>query len=74
MSKFKPKSVIVLKRGKPYPGIIRAEKEPWFWYLIRRGNIKKGTWGLYKTFQKAYAAIEDKDRITKIRIEVTREK
>lgn len=73
MSKFKAKSIILLKREKPSPGIIRAKNEPHFWYLIR-GNIKKGFWGLYKTFQKAYGAIEDKGRIVKIRIEVTREK
>ena len=73
MSRFKAKSVIVLKREKPSPGIVRAEKEAQFWYLIR-GNIKKGFWGLYKTFQKAYGAIEDKGRITEIRVEVTREK
>ena len=60
--KFKSRSVLLLKRNGP--GV---------WSIIR-GNIRTSFVGLYQTFQKAYGAIEDKDRITKIRIEIFRDK
>ncbi len=60
--KFKSRSVLLIKRNGP--GV---------WSIIR-GNIRNSFRGLYQTFQKAYGAIEDKDRVTKIRIEVTRER
>ncbi len=60
--KFKARNVLLIKRNGP--GV---------WSIIR-GNIRNSFRGLYKTFQKAYGAIEDKDRIVKIRIEVFREK
>lgn len=60
--KFKAKSIFILKPNGP--GI---------WSMIR-GNFRSNFCGLYQAFQKTYGAIEDKNRITKIRIEITREK
>ena len=65
MEKFKEKTVIVLKR-------VGKKGETWD---IRIGRTVK-TWcsGFYLAWQKTYRAMDDKDRITKIEITVTREK
>ena len=65
MEKFKAKTVIVLRRGT-------KQGETWD---IRVGRTIR-TWcsGFYLTWQKTYRFLEDKDRITKIEITVTREK
>ena len=64
MEKFKAKTVILLRRGT-------KQGETW---EIRVGRAIN-TWcsGFYLAWQKIYRTLEDKDRITKIEITVTRE-
>lgn len=62
MARFKPKSMIVLRRE------IRTSR----WWRIK-GKFPSFD-GLYQGWQKIYGTMEDKERITEIRIEVTREK
>ncbi len=64
MTRFKPTSVFILKRERP---------NSQFWTL-RKGNKKSLFMGLYLVFQKVYGLMDDKDRITKIEVRVTREK
>lgn len=64
MARFKAKSVINLKR------VGKATKT----WNLESGSIKTWGRGLYLILQKMYRIIEDKDRIMKIRVEVTREK
>lgn len=63
-TRFEPRSVFILKLDAP---------KSKYWYIIR-GNKKKLVLGFYQAFQKVYGFLTDKDRITKIRIEITREK
>ena len=65
MEKFKPKTVIVLKRTGN-----KAE----MWGISVGHRIKTWCSGFYLVWQKTYRAMEDKSRITKIEITVTREK
>lgn len=60
---MKPKTTIILSRAKTGK----------FWKMVR-GNKTALFNNLYRAFQMAYGAIDDKGHITKIRIEVTREK
>lgn len=62
--RFKPTSVVVLRR----------ETKTSKWWSMVIGNKRRLIYGLYKALIKFYRDISDQDRITKIRIEVFREK
>lgn len=65
MSRFKAKSVYVLKRETP------TSK----WWTLRKGNIGAPLFGFYRAWITCYRAMQDPaGEIVKIQIEVTREK